>query len=58
MLSNSPQIIINQYLYYNGPSPPAGLFDDCLTIPSLSRKIHQGSFAEFIDSIDTLVGFR
>ena len=57
-LSNSSQIVINQFLYYNGPSPPAGLFDDCLTIPSLSRKIHEGSFADFINSINGLVGFR
>ena len=57
-LSNSSQIVINQFLYYNGPSPPAGLFDDCLTIPSLSRKIHEGSFTEFINSINGPVGLR
>ena len=57
-LSNSSQIVINQFLYYNGPSPPAGLFDDCLTIPSLSRKIHEGRFADFINSIDSFAGFR
>lgn len=58
ILSNSSQIVINQFLYYNGPSPPAGLFDDCLTIPSLSRKIHEGSFADFINSIDGITGLR
>jgi hypothetical protein len=58
MPSNSSQIMINQFLYYNGPSPPAGLFDDCLAIPSLSRKIHEGSFADFINSIGGSAGFR
>ena len=52
--------MVAQNLYYDGPSRPAGLFDDCLTIPSLSRNIYEGSFYGFIRShpIDDLIGLR
>jgi hypothetical protein len=44
------QIVITQILYYDGPSPPAGVFDDVLSITSLSSNIHKGSYADFISS--------
>ena len=34
-----------QILYYDGPSPPTGVFDDVSSIPSLSSNIDEGSFA-------------
>ena len=49
-----------QTLFYDGPSPPAGLFDDFLTIPSMFSNVHEGSFADFItsNSADAIGGIR
>ncbi|KAF8657984.1 hypothetical protein AX14_007770 [Amanita brunnescens Koide BX004] len=49
-LSLNGTIVVTQILYYDGPSPPAGVFDDVLSITSLSSNIHKGSYADFISS--------
>lgn len=35
-------------LYYDAPSPPAGLFDDFLKIPSATSDIHERTLSDFI----------
>ena len=62
MLSYSSQMMLVQILYYGGPSPPAGLFDDFFVIPSLASNIHEGSFVDFITicskALGAFSGFR
>ncbi|VDC03789.1 unnamed protein product [Peniophora sp. CBMAI 1063] len=41
-------------LFYDGPSPPAGLFDDWLAIPSLSSDLVTRDFASFLQSLELL----
>ncbi|KAK2460201.1 hypothetical protein APHAL10511_007792 [Amanita phalloides] len=43
------QPLITQILYYDGPNPPAGLFDDFLKIPALIKNIGQRSLPEYIE---------
>ncbi|KAK2462601.1 hypothetical protein APHAL10511_005334 [Amanita phalloides] len=40
--------LITQLLYYDGPNPPAGLFDDFLKIPALIKDIGQRSLHKYI----------
>jgi hypothetical protein len=56
MLSHSSQMMLMQILYYDGPSPPAGLFDDFFVIPSLASSIHEGSFSDFITICSNVLG--
>ena len=55
-------MMLVQILYYGGPSPPAGLFDDFFVIPSLASNIHEGSFVDFITicskALGAFAGFR
>ncbi|KAI9438126.1 FAD-binding domain-containing protein [Lactarius indigo] len=34
-------------LFYDGPEPPLGLYDELLNLPSISKSITKGSFVEF-----------
>ena len=58
--SCSSQIIVTLYLYYDSPNPPPGLFDEFLTISALSSNVHEGTFANYINSnsLDALSGLR
>ncbi|KAH9037371.1 FAD-binding domain-containing protein [Lactarius deliciosus] len=44
-------------LFYDGPEPPQGLYDELLNLPSASKSIVEGSFVEFVDS-QLLPGFK
>ena len=37
-------------VFYNGPTPPNGLFDDFLAIPALVKNIKTRDFSNFIGS--------
>ncbi|KAF8332476.1 FAD dependent oxidoreductase [Amanita rubescens] len=47
-------------LYYDGPSPPSGVFTDFFNIPEVSCDVHTRSFADFINSLssNSLTGHR
>src|SRR6266550_7738381 len=47
------QIFVRNSLFYDGPSPPSGLFDDFLTILSESNDVHTRKFTDFINSVNT-----
>ena len=39
-------------LFYDGPEPPKGLYDDLLDLPNAAKSIIQGDFVKFLLSID------
>ena len=38
-------------LFYDGPKPPAGLYDHFLDLPNSGKAIIEGSFLDFVSSI-------
>lgn len=38
-------------LFYDGPAPPAGIFDDFVSIRSMSSDLQVRSFASYIQSL-------
>lgn len=38
-------------LFYDGPVPPIGLYDELLDLPSTTKSIFKGSFSDFVSSI-------
>jgi len=59
-LSFNGTMIVTLYLYYDSPNPPPGLFDEFLTVSALSSNVHEGTFADYINSnsLDALSGLR
>ncbi|KAF8319537.1 FAD-binding domain-containing protein [Amanita rubescens] len=53
-------VLVSHTMYYDGPSPPPGLFDDFLKIPAVSNDVHTRSFTDFINSggLNSLAGLR
>ena len=41
-------------LFYDGPAPPPGVFDDWLAIPSLSSNLATRDFASLIQSLEMI----
>jgi hypothetical protein len=37
-------------LFYDGPEPPEGLYDELLSLPSTSKFIVRGSFTDFVST--------
>jgi hypothetical protein len=37
-------------MFYDGPTPPAGIFDDYLAIPSLTADVSTRSFLSLVQS--------
>ena len=52
-LTEVKQVSFSSWLFYDGPEPPAGLYDELLNLKSTSTAIYQGSFTDFL-SIQTL----
>ncbi|KAG7445406.1 FAD-binding domain-containing protein [Guyanagaster necrorhizus] len=51
--SGSPaQLSLSGMMFYDGPTPPGGIFDDFLALPSLSKDIKSRSFYDFIMSLE------
>lgn len=44
------QILFGISLFYDGPEPPEGLYDDLLSLPTTTKSIFKGAFTEFISS--------
>ncbi|VDB84958.1 unnamed protein product [Peniophora sp. CBMAI 1063] len=44
----------NIVLFYDGPTPPAGIFDDWLAIPTTSSDLATRDFASFIQALSAL----
>ena len=38
-------------LFYDGPKPPQGLYDDLLYLPNSAESIVQGDFVKFMSSM-------
>ena len=38
-------------LFYDGPKPPEGLYDDLLKLPNSAKAIIEGDFVKFLSSI-------
>jgi hypothetical protein len=55
-----PQILVVGMLFYDGPTPPAGLFDTFLNTPSLLMDVKTRNFSDLVgsSSSQTLEGFR
>ncbi|KAG6823365.1 hypothetical protein H0H93_003794, partial [Arthromyces matolae] len=41
---------ISQLIFYDGPSPPAGIFDDFLAIPYLTKDVSTRDFLSLVKS--------
>ncbi|EEB96887.1 hypothetical protein MPER_03893, partial [Moniliophthora perniciosa FA553] len=46
-------ISVLQLLFYDGPNPPAGIFDDFLAIPFLSKDVETRDFLSLVQSSPT-----
>ncbi|KAI0251535.1 FAD-binding domain-containing protein [Lactifluus subvellereus] len=44
-------VLFGLSLFYDGPVPPEGLYDDLLNLPSTSKSIVKGSFMDFTQSL-------
>jgi len=42
---------ISQVIFYDGPTPPPGIFDNFTNIPSLSSDLKTSSYADMIPSV-------
>ncbi|KAI9451166.1 FAD-binding domain-containing protein [Lactarius psammicola] len=40
-------------LFYDGPVPPDGLYEELLDLPSTTKSVSKGSFSDFVSSIPT-----
>ncbi|KAK0184493.1 hypothetical protein F5146DRAFT_1170387 [Armillaria mellea] len=59
---NSGQVSLSTQMFYDGPTPPDGIFDDFLAIPALTRDLTTRSFSDLIHStfavINASTGYR
>jgi len=42
---------ISQVIFYDGPTPPPGVFDNFTNIPSLSSDLKTSSYADMIPAV-------
>ncbi|KAF8970543.1 hypothetical protein BDZ97DRAFT_1914448 [Flammula alnicola] len=56
----SQQVIASQLLFYDAPTPPPGIFDDFLAIPSIQSDIGTRSFLSLVQSspVNASTGIR
>ncbi|PBK85371.1 FAD dependent oxidoreductase [Armillaria gallica] len=58
----SGQVILSTQMFYDGPDPPDGIFDDFLAIPAFAQDVTTRSFSELINStvptINASTGYR
>jgi hypothetical protein len=53
-LADLCQLLLSLVLFYDGPEPPEGLYNELLQLSDSSRSIFNGSFTDFISgSFDT-----
>ena len=44
------QAVFGISLFYDGPDPPAGLYDELLNLTSTTKSVFKGSFTGFVSS--------
>ncbi|KAF8636975.1 hypothetical protein AX17_003122 [Amanita inopinata Kibby_2008] len=44
------QALVTQLLFYDGPSPPSGIFDDFMNIPAVMRDVSERSILSLVQS--------
>ncbi|KAJ7091867.1 FAD dependent oxidoreductase [Mycena belliarum] len=44
------QLVISHFMFYDGPTPPPGLFDDFLAIPSVVQDVSTRSFLSLVQA--------
>ena len=49
-LPDVKQVTFGLSLFYDGPEPPAGLYDKLLDLPSTTKTVYQGNFTGFVSS--------
>jgi hypothetical protein len=42
------QVLFGLSLFYDGPEPPTGLYDDLLNLSSTTTTLFQGTFTDFM----------
>jgi hypothetical protein len=50
LISEAKQVAFGISLFYDGPEPPAGLYDELLNLRSTTKSIFKGSFTGLISS--------
>ncbi|KAJ7064553.1 FAD dependent oxidoreductase [Mycena amicta] len=45
------QLFVSHIMFYDGPTPPAGIFDDFLAIPHFSQDVETRSFLDLVTSV-------
>ena len=48
---SSEQVGLGIVLFYDGPKPPAGLYDDLLNLPNSLKTFIEGTFVDFVKSL-------
>ena len=48
LIIGATQVSFGISLFYDGPEPPQGLYDELLNLPNTTASIIQGSFIDFI----------
>ncbi|KAJ7100922.1 FAD-binding domain-containing protein [Mycena belliarum] len=56
----SRSLVISHFMFYDGPTPPPGLFDDFLAIPNLVKDVSTRTFLSLVQSghTETYAGSR
>ena len=45
-------LFVSLFFYYHGPSPPAGIFDELLAVPSVSSSLSATSLTRLVSAFD------
>ncbi|KAK0199361.1 FAD dependent oxidoreductase [Desarmillaria ectypa] len=53
---SSGQVVLSSLIFYDDPTPPSGIFDDILALPSLSQDIKSRTFSDLIISFKFSAG--
>ncbi|KAK0460443.1 FAD dependent oxidoreductase [Desarmillaria tabescens] len=54
---STSQLSLSVLMFYDGPTPPSGIFDDFLALPPLSQDIKSRSFHDLIISFNLSAGY-
>jgi hypothetical protein len=49
LIIGAKQLSFGISLFYDGPEPPQGLYDELLNLPNTTASVIQGSFIDFIE---------
>ncbi|KAI0060857.1 FAD-binding domain-containing protein [Artomyces pyxidatus] len=54
-LAANDTLLMTALIFYDGPSPPPGIYDELLAIPAVTNTVATGSFVDFFLSIGPLL---